>query len=93
MKLSTDRILTTHVGSLPRADQLVEIVRPEYTGNPADQGTLESMISETKTPVLATDNTASYNCGLRWSFDECKTRWCQLFDANKMASMIFFNLL
>ena len=52
MKLSTDRILTTHVGSLPRPEELVKILRQEDTGNPADQVTLESMISETVSNIV-----------------------------------------
>src|ERR1041385_3553098 len=37
MKLSTDRILTTHVGSLPRPDDLFEMMLARMDGNPVDE--------------------------------------------------------
>ncbi|MEE2760206.1 MAG: epoxyalkane--coenzyme M transferase [Pseudomonadota bacterium] len=37
MKLSTERILTTHVGSLPRPDDLVEILGRKDRGEPVDE--------------------------------------------------------
>src|SRR5262245_42347268 len=37
MKLSTDRILTTHVGSLPRPDDLFELMLARMDGNPVDE--------------------------------------------------------
>ncbi|MCZ6454789.1 MAG: epoxyalkane--coenzyme M transferase, partial [Alphaproteobacteria bacterium] len=42
MKLSTDRILTTHVGSLPRPDDLVELLGKEDRGEPVDQVALQA---------------------------------------------------
>jgi len=36
MKLSTDRILTTHVGSLPRPDDLFEMMLAKMDGKPVD---------------------------------------------------------
>jgi len=42
MKLSTDRILTTHVGSLPRPDDLVELLGKEDRGEPVDQAALQA---------------------------------------------------
>jgi 5-methyltetrahydropteroyltriglutamate--homocysteine methyltransferase len=36
MKISKDRILTTHVGSLPRPDDLVEMIRARAEGNVSD---------------------------------------------------------
>jgi 5-methyltetrahydropteroyltriglutamate--homocysteine methyltransferase len=36
MKLSTDRILTTHVGSLPRPDDLFEMMLARMDGKPVD---------------------------------------------------------
>ncbi len=36
MKLSTDRIITTHVGSLPRPDRLAEILIERENGDPVD---------------------------------------------------------
>ncbi|MBM3529384.1 MAG: cobalamin-independent methionine synthase II family protein [Alphaproteobacteria bacterium] len=37
MKLSTDRILTTHVGSLPRPDDLFETMLDRMDGKPVDE--------------------------------------------------------
>src|SRR5262245_41228505 len=37
MKLSTDRILTTHVGSLPRPDDLVAMMMDRLDGKPVDE--------------------------------------------------------
>jgi 5-methyltetrahydropteroyltriglutamate--homocysteine methyltransferase len=37
MKLSTDRILTTHVGSLPRPDDLFEMMAARMDGEPVDE--------------------------------------------------------
>jgi len=37
MKFSTDRILTTHVGSLPRPDDLFELMLNRMDGNPVDE--------------------------------------------------------
>src|SRR5215470_13909731 len=36
MKISTDRILTTHVGSLPRPDDLFELMLAKMDGKPVD---------------------------------------------------------
>ena len=41
MKRSTDRILTTHVGSLIRPPELQEFYRAKQTGQPYDQGAYE----------------------------------------------------
>ena len=37
MKLSSDRILTTHVGSLPRPDDLFELMLSRMDGQPVDE--------------------------------------------------------
>ena len=37
MKLSTDSILTTHVGSLPRPDDLFELMLARQDGKPSDE--------------------------------------------------------
>ena len=37
MKQSTDRILTTHVGSLPRPDDLFELMLARMDGKPVDE--------------------------------------------------------
>jgi 5-methyltetrahydropteroyltriglutamate--homocysteine methyltransferase len=42
MKLSTDRILTTHVGSLPRPKPLYELIMAKEQGGAVDQRTFEA---------------------------------------------------
>ena len=46
MKLSTDRILTTHVGSLPRPVDLVELLSKEDREEPVDEAILHQRVSE-----------------------------------------------
>ena len=46
MKLSTDRILTTHVGSLPRPADLLELLRQEDRGEAVDEGALHVRTTE-----------------------------------------------
>ena len=45
MKLSTDRILTTHVGSLPRPDDLLALLQAEEQGLDHDAAALEAEAS------------------------------------------------
>jgi 5-methyltetrahydropteroyltriglutamate--homocysteine methyltransferase len=44
VKTSTDRILTTHVGSLPRPQQLQELLRARYDGKPYDEAALSEQL-------------------------------------------------
>jgi 5-methyltetrahydropteroyltriglutamate--homocysteine methyltransferase len=44
MKLSTDRILTTHVGSLPRPDDLFEMMLDKMDGKPIDEKAYEARV-------------------------------------------------
>ncbi len=46
MKLSTDRILTTHVGSLPRPDGLLALLRQEDRGEAVDEHALHASTTE-----------------------------------------------
>jgi 5-methyltetrahydropteroyltriglutamate--homocysteine methyltransferase len=46
MKLSTDRILTTHVGSLPRPDDLVDMMMDRADGKPVDEKAYAARISK-----------------------------------------------
>ena len=46
MKRSNDRILTTHVGSLPRPRALDELVRARQAGRPYDRDLLESAVND-----------------------------------------------
>src|SRR5215211_7111923 len=44
MKRSADRILTTHTGSLPRPDDLVEMLRDRRAGKPVDEQALAARV-------------------------------------------------
>ena len=52
MKRSTDRILTTHVGSLIRPDALVEFMRAKEFGKPFDQAAYEKTLTESVAAVV-----------------------------------------
>jgi len=44
MRRSTDRILTTHVGSLPRPDALIEVMIAQDKGETIDEGAFETKL-------------------------------------------------
>jgi len=46
MKRSNDRILTTHVGSLPRPDDLFELMLARMDGKPIDDGTYAARVRQ-----------------------------------------------
>jgi 5-methyltetrahydropteroyltriglutamate--homocysteine methyltransferase len=46
MKRSTDRVLTTHTGSLPRPDDLVQLLYAAESGEAVDRATLERRVRE-----------------------------------------------
>jgi 5-methyltetrahydropteroyltriglutamate--homocysteine methyltransferase len=46
MKLSTDRILTSHVGSLPRPDDLFELMLARMDGKPTDEKAYEERVRQ-----------------------------------------------
>jgi 5-methyltetrahydropteroyltriglutamate--homocysteine methyltransferase len=52
MKRSTDRILTTHVGSLIRPDALVEFMRAKESGKPFDQAAYEKTLTNSVATVV-----------------------------------------
>jgi 5-methyltetrahydropteroyltriglutamate--homocysteine methyltransferase len=52
MKLSTDRILTTHVGSLPRPDDLMALLKAQDFGEPYDEAALEARTAEAVRDVV-----------------------------------------
>src|SRR5262249_20365593 len=52
MHTSTDRILTTHAGSIPRGEPLGQILIDEEAGKPVDNGALESTIGLRDADVL-----------------------------------------
>jgi 5-methyltetrahydropteroyltriglutamate--homocysteine methyltransferase len=45
MKISTDRILTTHTGSIARPDELIELMRAKENGLPYDRDKFESQVT------------------------------------------------
>jgi 5-methyltetrahydropteroyltriglutamate--homocysteine methyltransferase len=46
MKRSTDRILTTHVGSLVRPPDILEMILAKVTGKPFDEAEFEKRVAE-----------------------------------------------
>jgi 5-methyltetrahydropteroyltriglutamate--homocysteine methyltransferase len=52
MKRSTDSILTTHVGSLVRPPDLVEIMRAKESGQPYDQQKLAATVRSSVAEVV-----------------------------------------
>ena len=53
MKLSTDRILTTHVGSLPRPEDLYDLLTEEDRGETRDPAALEAGVADAVRDVVA----------------------------------------
>ena len=52
MKRSTERILTTHVGSLARPDALVPILKAKDRGQPYDRDAYAKLVREAVTDVV-----------------------------------------
>jgi 5-methyltetrahydropteroyltriglutamate--homocysteine methyltransferase len=52
MKRSTDRILTTHTGSLPRPADLIDLVRARELGESFDQARFDSRVREAVAEVV-----------------------------------------
>ncbi len=53
MKTSTDRILTTHTGSLPRPKSLIETIIAREQGKPVDPATFEAATAQAVDQVVA----------------------------------------
>jgi 5-methyltetrahydropteroyltriglutamate--homocysteine methyltransferase len=53
MKLSSDRILTTHVGSLPRPPDLLALLEARETGREFDESAFERRLADTVREVVA----------------------------------------
>ena len=49
MKTSTDRILTTHVGSLPRPADLLDLMKAKLAGAAVDQRTYDARVKSAVT--------------------------------------------
>jgi 5-methyltetrahydropteroyltriglutamate--homocysteine methyltransferase len=52
MKTSTERILTTHVGSLPRPESITTLLRARLSGQTLDEAELAARVSEAVTEVV-----------------------------------------
>jgi 5-methyltetrahydropteroyltriglutamate--homocysteine methyltransferase len=52
MKHSTDRILTTHVGSLPRPPDLIALVRAKLRGEPVDDQAYARVLKESVAAIV-----------------------------------------
>jgi len=58
MKLSKDRILTTHAGSLPRPDELVRMMWNKLDGKPVDESSLRTRVREAVSSIVARQDSA-----------------------------------
>ena len=52
MKASTGRILTTHVGSLPRPESVTTLLRARLSGQPIDEAQLSARVAEAVVEVV-----------------------------------------
>ena len=52
MKTSTNRILTTHVGSLPRPESIKALLRARLSGQTIDEAQLAARVAEAVTEVV-----------------------------------------
>ena len=52
MKLSTDRVLTTHVGSLPRPQDVVDLIFAQDRGEPIDQAQFDATVQRAVDDVI-----------------------------------------
>jgi 5-methyltetrahydropteroyltriglutamate--homocysteine methyltransferase len=57
MKLSTDRILTTHAGSLPRPAALSALLALDEAGKPVDREELAAAIDRSMLDVIRSSTT------------------------------------
>jgi len=52
MKTSTDRILTTHVGSMPRPQEVVDLLFAQDQGVEYDQAVFDNVMRNTTNQIL-----------------------------------------
>jgi 5-methyltetrahydropteroyltriglutamate--homocysteine methyltransferase len=52
MKTSIDRVLTTHVGSIPRPESVKALLRARLNGEPVDEGQLAACVAEAVSEVV-----------------------------------------
>jgi 5-methyltetrahydropteroyltriglutamate--homocysteine methyltransferase len=53
MRRSSDRILTTHTGSLPRPSSLAQLLRAKERGEPVELSALSSLVTESVEEVVS----------------------------------------
>ena len=53
MKLSTERILTTHVGSLPRPKPMLDLIAARETGDPVEEAAFEAQSAAAVKAIVA----------------------------------------
>jgi 5-methyltetrahydropteroyltriglutamate--homocysteine methyltransferase len=58
MKNSTERILTSHVGSLPRPDELIEANKARDSGESKDEAAFQKLLTEAVAEVVAAQKDA-----------------------------------
>src|SRR5256885_1282449 len=79
MKRSTDRILTTHVGSLPRPDDLRALILQKQQGQPVDEDAFAARVKtavagqrheEAFMPAVSPSNLANWNRNEHYQTEE-----------------------
>ena len=55
MKISSDHVLTTHTGSLPRPQQLIDLVYRKQEGKTVDGAAFDSMVGKTVDELVRRD--------------------------------------
>lgn len=63
MQVSTDRILTTHIGSLPRGETLTELLLAEDDGEILDAATFQAAVDEAMAEVVDAQVAAGIDIG------------------------------
>ena len=67
MKRSTDRILTTHVGSLIRPPALVEFLRAQQERKPVDQAAFAACLTSSVAEVVHEVSAQPGLVAIRWA--------------------------
>ncbi len=52
LQQNTDRIQTTHIGSLPRPHVLLDLMKAKYSGQPSDEKKFESLLADAVADVV-----------------------------------------
>jgi hypothetical protein len=55
---NTDRIQTTHIGSLPRPHALLDLMKAKFNGEPYDRGVYDAMLTRSVAESSASKPTA-----------------------------------